>query len=463
MKTLAPIATATLMAAFGSTAYAGPQITHVSILATGAAINATAPDSITVGNGSVWVEYGNNADSTGAAGSSTIVQYSRKTGEIQSQYSIAGSVDGLKIDLTTGLVWALQNQDGNATLSLINPITHFVRGPLRYASPPYVYGPTSARGYDDVAFLGDRVFLSFTNPVNPTDPILQQLDQGHNPTGTLTTTDILTAEQTGTLPDTDSLKSTPNGDLVLTAEGDGPGSGSTGLFTLIRHPGKPSQSATNVVVTDGKGNNIAGMDDVVFPGATAGTIYAVDTGANTVYAISLADLNPNAPIASLGSFHELGIVDLSTGVATPLVTGADLPVGTFTGPHGLDFVPEPRLEIAVHAIPAVRSHRNGDMVEVKVFGSITDAGSGVKENSAHFAVVDPQGNLLRDGKVTLAAHGAYVFETEFQASPVGSDRDGQTFTITVSAKDDDGNQSYSSKAVVVPRDHDHDHDHGHEF
>lgn len=456
MKTLAPIATAALIAAFGSTAYAGPQITDVSILATGAAVNGTAPDSITVGNGSVWVEYGNGADSTGAGGSSTIVQYSRRTGAIQFQYSIAGSVDGLKIDPTTGLVWALQNQDGNATLSLINPITHFVRGPLSYASPPYVYGPTSARGYDDVAFLGDRVFLSYTNPVNPTDPILQQLDQGHNPTGTLTTTDILTAQQTGTLPDTDSLKSTPSGSLVLTAEGDGPGSGSTGLFTLIRHPGKPSQTVTNVVVTDGMGNNIEAMDDVVFPGATAGTIYAADSGANIVYAISLAELDPNAPIASLGSFHELGIVNLSTGIATPLVTGADVPVGTFTGPHGLDFVPEPRLEIKVHATPSEFSHRNGKTAVFRVFGSIADAGSGVKENSAHFAVVDPQGNLLRSGEVTLDWHGAYSFVTEFQASPMGADRDGRTFTITVSAKDNDGNQSYSSEAVIVPEDHGHE-------
>ena len=339
MKALAPVAAAILIAAFGSAAYAGPQITNVSVFATGAAVNGTAPDSITTGNGSVWVEYGNGADSTGAGGSSTIVQYSQTTGAIQSQYSIAGSVDGLKIDPTTGLVWALQNQDGNSTLSFINPSTHAVSGPLSYASPPYIYGANSARGYDDVAFLGNRVFLSFTNPVNPTDPILQQLNQGHNPIGTLTTTDILTAQQTGTLPDTDSLKSTPNGSLVLTAEGDGPGSGSTGLFTLIGNPGTPSQTVTNVVVTDGMGNNVAGMDDVVFPGATAGTLYAADTDANIVYAISLAGLDPNAPIASLGSFNELGIVDLSTGVATPLVTGADLPDGTLTGPHGLDFIP----------------------------------------------------------------------------------------------------------------------------
>jgi hypothetical protein len=452
MKALTPIATAALIVAFGSSAYAAPQITHIAVFAGGAAVNGTAPDSITAGNGSVWVEYGNGADSTGASGSSTIVQYSERTGAIQFQYSIAGSVDGLKIDPTTGLVWALQNQDGNATLSLINPITHTVSGPLHYASPPYVYGATSARGYDDVAFLGDRVFLSYTNPVNPSDSILQQLDQGHRPTGTLTTTDILTAQQTGTLPDTDSLKSTPDGRLVLTAEGDGPGSGSTGLFTLIGHPGTPNETVTNVVVTDGMGNNIAGLDDVVFPGATAGTIFAADTSANVVYKIRLADLDPYAPIASLGSFHELGIVDLSTGVATPLVTGADLPDGTFTGPHGLDFIPEPRLEIMLRAIPWVLWPRDEKKVEIVVFGRIRDDASGVKENSARFAVVDGDGIVLAGGKVHLDPNGDYVFRTAFQASGLDTGGDSQTFMVTVSAQDGAGNQSFSSKAVVVSPD-----------
>ena len=126
------------------------------------------------------------------------------------------------------MVWALQNNDGNATLSLINPATHAVSGPLMYQSPPYVYGPTSGRGYDDVAFLNGKVYLSYTNPVNPTDPVLQILNQGNTPSGTLTTTTILTAQQTNPLfmsstqapPDIDSLKSTPSGQLVLTSEGD---------------------------------------------------------------------------------------------------------------------------------------------------------------------------------------------------------------------------------------------------
>ena len=86
-------------------------------------------------------------------------------GTVQHTYTISGLVDGLKFNPVTGMVWALQNNDANATLSIINPTTQTVSGPLRYG-PPYTYttpGPL-ARGYDDVAFLGaDRHFLCPTS------------------------------------------------------------------------------------------------------------------------------------------------------------------------------------------------------------------------------------------------------------------------------------------------------------
>jgi DNA-binding beta-propeller fold protein YncE len=65
------------------------------------------------------------------------VQYST-SGAVQHNYTISGLVDGLKFNPVTGMVWALQNNDGNATLSIIDPITHTVSGPLSYAAPPYV-------------------------------------------------------------------------------------------------------------------------------------------------------------------------------------------------------------------------------------------------------------------------------------------------------------------------------------
>jgi hypothetical protein len=326
---------------------AGPTVDSVNVFATGGAVSATQPDSITTGDGSVWVEYGNGAVSTGSSGDSTIVQYSTG-GAIEHTYSIVGLVDGLKFNPVTGKVWALQNNDGNSTLSLINPATGVVSAPLSYASPPYVYGPSSGRGYDDVAFLNGKVYLSYSNPVNPTDTVVQILNQGNTPSGTLSTTSILTAQQTNPLftsssqnpPDIDSLKSTPNGQLVLTSEGDGLGpkwATSDGRFTLISNPGTAQQTVTNIRVTNSSGVNVNGMDDVLFPGATEGTLYVSDTGANKVYAVYLTGLNPNTPIISLGSFDEVALVNPVTGVVeTPLLTG-------LTSVHGLDFVaaPEP--------------------------------------------------------------------------------------------------------------------------
>ena len=333
-------AAALLIAACASAHAAGPTVDSVSVFATGAPVGGTEPDSVTTGAGSVWVEYGNGADSTGASGSSTIVQYS-SSGAVQNTYSISGLVDGLKVDPVTGMVWALQNNDGNATLSLINPATHAVTGPLSYAVPPYAYGPNggNGRGYDDVAFLGGKVYLSYTNPVNPTDSVLQILINGNNPTGTLTTTSILTAAQTGIdSPDIDSLKSTPDGKLVLTSEGDGAGTGNPiGTFTLISNPGAVNQMVTNVPVKDALGNASEGMDDVLFPDATSGTLYVSDTGGNDVYAVRLFGLDPNTPIISLGSFGEVALVNPTTGVVEMTL------LGNLVSPHGLDFVaaPEP--------------------------------------------------------------------------------------------------------------------------
>jgi hypothetical protein len=68
-------------------------------------------DSITRGtDGSIWVEYGTGASSTGQGGTSTIVQYDR-LGDVLNTYNLSGLVDGLKVDPATGDVWVLHNQD----------------------------------------------------------------------------------------------------------------------------------------------------------------------------------------------------------------------------------------------------------------------------------------------------------------------------------------------------------------
>ena len=48
--------------AISASAQAGPTASS-SVFATGGAVGGTQPDSVTIGDGSVWVEYGNGADS----------------------------------------------------------------------------------------------------------------------------------------------------------------------------------------------------------------------------------------------------------------------------------------------------------------------------------------------------------------------------------------------------------------
>jgi hypothetical protein len=296
-----------------------------------APMGSSAPDSITIGGGSIWVEYGNGANSMGTPpGSSTIVQYSMK-GQVENTYTSMGLADGLKYDPVTGNVWVLNNNDGNSTLQFINPATQQISGPLQYGSG-YVYGPNSSRGLDDVVFDGNRVFLSETNPVNPGDPVIVQLLNGQAPFGTLETTGILSFGDTGTnlvtgqtnqllpITDPDSLKLLPNGELLLTGEADG-------AFIFVKDPGTTNQSESFVTLPAG---DIP--DDAIMPTSHSGTFYISNQGANDIISATVTGLNTNDLYAVIANKNELVQIDPMTGAIKPIVTGLD-------NPHGLAFVP----------------------------------------------------------------------------------------------------------------------------
>src|SRR5258708_8124752 len=85
------------------------------------------------------------------------------------------------------MVWALQNQDGRSSLSLIDPATQKVTAHFDYANT------STTRGYDDVVFDGKNVFLSYTNPTANGDPPIVKLLNGPtpNPGELLHTTPVL--------------------------------------------------------------------------------------------------------------------------------------------------------------------------------------------------------------------------------------------------------------------------------
>ena len=305
------------------------KITGEHIL-TAAPADSSAPDSITIGDRSIWVEYGNGADSTGVSGSSTIVQYGFN-GAVENTYTVTGLADGLKYDPLTGNVWVLLNNDGNSTLRFINPATGQLSDPLTYGSG-YVYGPDSSRGFDDVVFDGNRVFLSETNPVNPGDPVIVQLLNGTAPIGTLETRGILSLGDTGTnlvthqanqtlpITDPDSLKLLPNGNLLLTGEADG-------AYIFVKDPGTPQQMESFVQMPAG----FVG-DDAIMPSSHSGTFYISNQGGNDIIRVSMSHLDLKDLYADIPSENEFVQIDPKTGVITPLATG-------LSSPHGLAFVP----------------------------------------------------------------------------------------------------------------------------
>jgi hypothetical protein len=325
-KQISRIAIASITLTMALSAFA-QNVRRITTFASGTAVNATGPDSIALSRNSVWVGYTNGADSTGLSGSSTVVQY-KLNGEVRQTYSIAGSVDGLKVDPRTGRVWALQNQDGNSTLSLINPKTHTVTGPIPYAVK------SATQGFDDVVFRGNQVFMSYTNPVAPTDPTIQLLQNGSNP---LVVTPILTMGATGTNlatgqpnqpttdTDADSLKLTPTGDLMLS-------SGNDGQLIFVEKPGRPNQSISFLQLLDPTtGLAVSGLDDAVFATAREGIFYLADTGNNRILKIEVNHVPVGTLFASVGSLNQLTVVDIHTGLTTPFVSNLN-------GPHGLEFV-----------------------------------------------------------------------------------------------------------------------------
>jgi hypothetical protein len=193
---------------------------------------------------------------------------------------------------------------------------------------------SGARGYDEVVFRRDQVFLSYTNPTGPADPTIQFLEKGSNP---MVVTTILTMGATGTnlatgqsnqpttQTDPDSLKLAPNGDLYLASAADG-------QLIFVRHPGRPNQSVSFLTLIDpSSGLAVSELDDSVFATAEKGTFYLADTGNNRVLKIEVEDLKVGSLWACVRSLNELATVDMKTGFVTAQVINLN-------APHGLVFM-----------------------------------------------------------------------------------------------------------------------------
>jgi hypothetical protein len=310
-----------------------------TVFATGTSVSASQPDSITVAGGHVFIEYSNGASSTqppGTGGASTIAEYDL-SGRVLNTFSVQGSADGLRYDPYTNQIWALQNQDDNSALTTINATTGAIAHYLYTTSTP-------GRGYDDVQFVGGQAFLSYTNPPGasaPNSPVIVQATLG---AGTISVTPVLTWNTigintaTGTTGqiianDPDSLDLRPNGSLLLSSEADG-------TLTTVKNPGTPGQSVSFVSLIDTSGKSLTGLDDAISPLSSNQRLLVSDTANNTVYALE-GPFQVGATYASISSTNSVDLVNLTTGVSTPISDGL---FAADASPHGLAFVssvPEP--------------------------------------------------------------------------------------------------------------------------
>ena len=295
----------------------------VSVFATSVANVYFQPDSIAVLDDHIYIGFGNGAAPDGSDGkSSTIVEYDRN-GNVITTYSVKGHNDGLKVNPETKELWAMQNEDANPNLVIINPVSK--------AMTVYTFGPTPhGGGYDDIAFRGKDVFLSASNPQfnpNTAPAIVRASIQGSmvnvSPVlmGNAVATDVPTdTPVTLNLQDPDSMRFDRLGDLVLDSQADGE-------LIIVHHPGAIDQTAYHLALTENGASTQ--IDDTVFAWGSHGVVLVSDRDGETVYSISKDIFSPYAAYSATPT--AVGRLDPDTGVITDVVTG-------MVSPHGMAFL-----------------------------------------------------------------------------------------------------------------------------
>ena len=310
---------------------------------------ATQPDDLAVSADGkhLWVGYGNGVDTFGKGGPSNLVEYEIASGAVLKNISIPGHLDGLKINPTTGDVWATENEDGNPTLAIINHESG--------AFNIYRFDPTLITGgFDDLVFVTspreDRrhdsdspadVFIVTSSQVNTSTPAIVRISgplratntrlQSALPGAPQSVWNVVTnsAETTDMVGDPDSMTLDPAGELVLDNRSD------DSLY-IVRNRKTPHPVLRVPLTLGGAAvevnDTIFTMSETTRVSSTAGTIFITDTGGNTIYMLTKPYFPANEVYTAANVANVVGLVDLNTGVVTAVATG-------FKGVHGLAFSP----------------------------------------------------------------------------------------------------------------------------
>jgi hypothetical protein len=337
-KLLATVATSALMLGLLSlpvlaTAQVAKSPYLLSVFAT-AANGYSQPDSIVQWRDSVLVGFQNHVAKDGTDGkSSTIVQYSL-SGAVQRSFTVPGHNDGLRL-VGDNELWAVQNEDANPNLVVINLRTGQQES---FAFPPTPHGG----GYDDFVVVGDDVFISASNPnldaqgLNQFPALLRitlRHDQIHlEPVlqGNGQATDIPSGTTTPyNLTDPDSLTKDQRGNIVLDSQADS-------LLVFIRHPLTDEQTVGTLKITTSAGPTT--LDDTAFAPNRPTFMLMSDVAGDKVYRIdSSFGFEPGTAYSASDTDGFVGVLNLDTGVVSPIATGFGSARGIlFAQPHDED-------------------------------------------------------------------------------------------------------------------------------
>jgi hypothetical protein len=310
------------------------------------------PDDIVSAGGNLYAGFQNGVGSQGEVATSgnldsTLVEFT-PTGSVVKQWDVTGKIDGMGADPATGQVFATVNEDANSSLYVISGGT----------ATHYTYTPSALShrgGTDAVAVYNGKILISASAPgtagkapASAPAVFTVTLNAGAK-TAAVAPFFADNAEATGVnapnagkkvtlaLTDPDSSAVVPSSspqfanDFVLDSQGD--------LELIFSGAGGQNLQVLKLTTS---------VDDIAWATSATGTLYATDSTANTVDAItgpftpgtaytSVTPCNANsAPTTCPGPGYpanSLGAINLKTGaIGTVPNTGIVVP-------HGLIFVP----------------------------------------------------------------------------------------------------------------------------
>jgi hypothetical protein len=246
-------------------------------------------------------------------------------GKVVTTFSVKGHNDGLKIDPATGLLWAMQNEDANPSLAIIDVAAG--------TQTVYTFGVVPCGGgYDDIVFDAGKVFLSCSNPAkNPnTGPAIVTVTLSGTSAsvtpvlmGNASAVNLVTGKTvTLNLQDPDSMILDPSGVLVLASQADSE-------LVFVGNPDTPGQTVRVLPITFL--GTPTQLDDTVFPTTPVGRILVSDRDGETIGSIDAANF-PTSGFGFSATGSTVSQLDLATGELSVLVNG-------LKSTHGMAFIP----------------------------------------------------------------------------------------------------------------------------